>query len=342
MRAALVLLILFAGCLSAEPPAEPGPGEAAPSSEPNPELLAHLQAMASFPEVRFETDHGDIRLLLYTEWLPITTDHIAALVGRGFYDGTIIHRVVDDFVIQGGDPTGTGEGGSGPAGTPDEIPLEIKEGLQFGSGAVGLARWTEDTGDSQWFITEKPALHLNDPQGATGDVFGAYALFAQVFEGMDVVRQIAAVQTIPQADRPIEDVLLLSASLLPAPADVSLLNIVPTVVQEPTLASGMFEAPRYAIAGQVAQFTLSIDTPRDAIGRPDATACAGWDYAATIQQGDTRLPITWSETADPCTKVGSVVPPHAGAWGVASSAAVTSIDVLPWHDAYLPFLGPVA
>lgn len=172
------------------------------------------------PEVRFTTDHGEVRMLLYTELMPRTTARFAELVKDGFYDGTLVHRVVDDFVIQGGDPSKTGQFGSG-----ETIPFESDPRLHFGFGAVGLARDLDpDSGDSQWFLTERPAPHLHDPNGRTAAVFGTYSLYAQVFDGMTTVRHIAAVDVVPGLDRPVEDVVVEKAELLDPPAEVDPLH----------------------------------------------------------------------------------------------------------------------
>ncbi len=352
MRAlAIVLLILFAGCLG---PSDAADGPAPVPALPDEGLLAHLQTLAMSPEMRFHTDHGEIRMLLYTEWLPTTTGHIGGLVDADFYDGTIIHRVVDDFVIQGGDKTGTGEGGSGPLGTSNSIPLEIKDGLQFGSGAVGLARWTEDTGDSQWFITEKPALHLDDPQGTTGQVFGAYSLFAQVFEGMEVVRHIAAVETIPQADRPIEDVLLQHAELLPSPTDADLINLVPDVIAPFDLwgaRNAELEVPRFAVAGHPMLIRVHAPPPQAAAGGnlPCDPAVAEGNHGGIEGSGPEGFAeIVFAATADPCTFEAHVIPSAAGNWtfvgtdSLLAAATAHTVQVLAWHDAYRPFAGTSA
>lgn len=332
MRAlAVALLIVFAGCLAGP---ETDGASAGPGAEPNGELMEHLQALAEFPEVRFYLDEGEIRMIFYTAWLPGTTAHVGGLVDDGFYDGTQIHRVVDDFVIQGGDKTGTGEGGSGPLGTSNMIPIEIKDGLQFGSGAVGLARWTDDTGDSQWFITEKPALHLNDPQGATGDVFGAYALFAQVFEGMDVVRQVAAVETLPN-DKPVENVFVRNAEMLPPPADADLLGLVATVADgfaaDPYI--GVLERPRFIVAGHPATFRFTLDG--DACQQP---------LAPQLPTSPAGNATAWQAAAgDGCTfeTVVTFDEPGAASLNAAADPAVGGVqfEVLAWHDAYRPFTG---
>lgn len=321
----LVLALLLAGCTA------PGaaPADALP---PDAGLLAHVETLATFPELRLETEHGTVRVLLYEEWLPQTVEHVRDLVEDGFYDGTLLHRVVDDFVIQGGDPTGTGEGGSGPLGTPDTVPLEIHEGLDFGSGAVGLARWTDDTGDSQYFITEKPAPHLSRPNGTTGQLFGAYALFGQVFEGLDVVRSIAAVETIPHLDRPVQDVVVRRAQVL-GPPQADVLGLVQEVRPGFQVAgrSGTLEVPRYVVVDHPATVRFTAKQP----------TCSLPAEALRVEGPAAPKRDPWTAaTGDGCTFEARITFPMPGEYGLASAGTTVAVAVLPWHDAYRPFTGP--
>lgn len=140
-----------------------------------------------------ETSMGTFKMELYESKAPKTTANFIKLAESGFYDGLIFHRVVKDFVIQTGDPTGTGMGGSATA-----IPLEISKELTHVDGAVGMARGTEpNSANSQFYITVGPHSFLD----------GHYAVFGRVVEGMEVVRSIAAVAVDP-AKKPLEDVLV--------------------------------------------------------------------------------------------------------------------------------------
>jgi len=126
-----------------------------------------------------DTSMGTIKIELYEDKAPITTENFIGLAESGFYDGLIFHRVDQDFVIQTGDPTGTGKGGSGHT-----IKLEINSELAHVDGAVGMARGRDrNSADSQFYICD----------GAQHSLDGSYAVFGQVIEGMDVVRAIAAV-----------------------------------------------------------------------------------------------------------------------------------------------------
>jgi cyclophilin family peptidyl-prolyl cis-trans isomerase len=140
-----------------------------------------------------ETSMGTIKFRLYQVGAPITSANFIKLAESGFYDGLIFHRVIDDFVIQTGDPTGTGTGGSG-----ETIVREINEALTHVDGAVGMARGPNpNSASSQFYICDGPQHDLD----------GKYAVFGQVIEGMEVVRAIAAVPTDAK-DKPLADVVL--------------------------------------------------------------------------------------------------------------------------------------
>ena len=309
------------------------------AAEPDAEALALLTELAKFPEWRMETDHGTIRMILYTGWTPGTTGHIIQLADRSFYDGTTMHRVVDDFVIQGGDPTGTGEGGSGPLGLSDSIPLEIHDGLDFGSGAVGLARWTDDTGDSQYFITEKPAIHLSQPTGPTGMVFGAYSLFAQVFQGQDVVRAIAQVETDAN-DKPTTDVVVHNTTILDPPADADLINLIPDVHAGVSTQGyvGDLEVPRIVVADHPATFRFSTDTT-DSTDSADQAPCRVESFGLTGPEGTTSY-RTWNgATGDPCTFEDTIRFTAPGDYVIDLGVDEVAFQVIPWHAEYASFTG---
>ena len=148
-----------------------------------------------------ETSMGTIKFELYEQRAPITTANFIKLAESGFYDGLIFHRVVDGFVIQTGDPTGTGTGGS-----DETIVLEINEELTHKDGAVGMARSTDpNSATSQFYICD----------GAQQGLDGNYAVFGQVLEGMDVVRAIAGVPVDAQ-HKPLEDVVMTQVTIEPA------------------------------------------------------------------------------------------------------------------------------
>lgn len=124
---------------------------------------------------RGQTKRGRITLQLFADDAPLTVENFIALARRGYFNGLTFHRVVPNFVIQGGDPRGDGEGGPGY-----QIRCEINL-RPYQRGTVGMALSGKDTGGSQWFITHSPQPHLD----------GGYTVFGQVTTGMHVVDQIA-------------------------------------------------------------------------------------------------------------------------------------------------------
>jgi cyclophilin family peptidyl-prolyl cis-trans isomerase len=145
-----------------------------------------------------ETTKGAIKFELYERRAPVTTANFIKLAESGFYDGLIFHRVVDNFVIQTGDPMGTGTGGSA-----ETIKLEIHKELTHTDGAVGMARSSDpNSASSQFYICD----------GAQRGLDGNYAVFGQVIEGMDVVRAIAAVP-VDRRDKPLTDMVVTRASI---------------------------------------------------------------------------------------------------------------------------------
>jgi cyclophilin family peptidyl-prolyl cis-trans isomerase/HEAT repeat protein len=138
---------------------------------PDAQALAALVRPAFSPQAYLETDKGTIQIELAVIDAPRTVDNFIALVGRGFFDGVALHRVVPDFVVQDGDPRGDGEGGPGYT-----IRDELND-RPYLRGIVGMALDWPDTGGSQFFITHSPQPHLD----------GRYTVFGHVVSGMDVV-----------------------------------------------------------------------------------------------------------------------------------------------------------
>ncbi|UCE29171.1 MAG: peptidylprolyl isomerase [Candidatus Bathyarchaeota archaeon] len=149
--------------------------------------------------VLLTTSMGDITIELYDD-MPITTGNFIYLTGLGFvYDDTIFHRVISDFMIQGGDPTGTGQGDP----SIPTIPDEFTDHNWNDRGTIAMANAGPNTGSSQFFINVVNNNHLDS----------AHPVFGEVIEGMDVVDSISEVET-DQDDRPIQDVRLITAELL--------------------------------------------------------------------------------------------------------------------------------
>ncbi|MDH3592635.1 MAG: peptidylprolyl isomerase, partial [Planctomycetota bacterium] len=135
---------------------------------------ATLVRFAEPPVIEVETSKGAFRFETFPDEAPVHVANLVTLVRDGFYDGLPFHRVVPNFVIQGGDPTGTGWGGPGWA-LPDEIHPR-----PFASGTLGMPKAGKDTGGCQWFFTHLPTPHLD----------GNYTVFGEIVEGADVVDRI--------------------------------------------------------------------------------------------------------------------------------------------------------
>ena len=148
------------------------------------------------PVVTFEMENGDImKAELYPQVAPNTVNNFISLVNKGFYDGLIFHRVINGFMIQGGDPEGTGMGGPGYGIKGEFAQNGFANDLKHSAGVLSMARsMMPNSAGSQFFIMHKDAPHLD----------GAYAAFGKIIEGMDVVNKIAEVAT-DYSDRPMED-----------------------------------------------------------------------------------------------------------------------------------------
>lgn len=181
-----VLLLALCACgnttttPSPTPTATPSPTPTAtPAASPDPDKV----------NVVIETEKGTIKAELYPDVAPITVANFQKLVGEGFYDGLTFHRIIEGFMIQGGDPKGNGTGGS-----PDKIKGEflangVENNLKHERGVLSMARSNAmDSASSQFFIMQEAATHLD----------GLYAAFGKVTEGMEVVDKI--VEETPVSD----------------------------------------------------------------------------------------------------------------------------------------------
>ena len=152
--------------------------------------------------VEMTTTMGTIILELYSDHAPRTVENFIGLTRQGYYNGVIFHRIVKDFVIQGGDPSGTGRGGQSLFGKPFED--ELDPGLKHtGAGILSMANSGPHTNTSQFFITLAPTPHLD----------GKHSIFGRVSDGMEVVKRMACVQTDGH-DCPVTDVVILSARVV--------------------------------------------------------------------------------------------------------------------------------
>ncbi len=144
--------------------------------------------------VVIEMENGKrIKLELYPDAAPITVANFEKLVNEGFYDGLIFHRVIKNFMIQGGDPEGTGMGGAKDKIKGEFLTNGVNNPIKHERGVISMARSSmPNSASSQFFIVHKDAPHLD----------GQYAAFGKVIEGMDVVDEIADVQT-DYMDKPV-------------------------------------------------------------------------------------------------------------------------------------------
>jgi cyclophilin family peptidyl-prolyl cis-trans isomerase len=150
------------------------------------------------PTVTIDTNHGRITAEMFSDQAPKTAGNFIDLAKKGFYDGVVFHRVIEGFMIQGGDPTGTGRGGPGYT-----IEDEFAPGLAHTqAGLFSMANAGPNTGGSQFFIT----------LAATPWLDGKHAIFGKVTAGMDVVEAIGNVATSP-GDRPLDDVVMNKVSV---------------------------------------------------------------------------------------------------------------------------------
>ena len=174
------------------------------------------------PKATIKTNYGDIKVQLFAEQAPKSVENFVGLAKKGYYDGIIFHRVIPDFMIQGGDPTGTGAGGESLWG--HEFEDEFSPEVFNLRGALSMANAGPNTNGSQFFIVQKPQLDsgMADQMTQAGypeEIVTAYGnggtpwldfrhtVFGAVSDGMDIVDDIAKVKT-GVADKPVKDVVI--------------------------------------------------------------------------------------------------------------------------------------
>lgn len=175
------------------------------------------------PQATIKTNLGTIKVQLFKEQAPKTVDNFIQLAQKGYYDGVIFHRVIPDFMIQGGDPTGTGRGGESIYGKPfaDEFSDEL---FNF-TGALSMANTGPNTNGSQFFIVSNEHVPANmieqmkmvgypeeiinhyEQNGGTPWLDHRHTVFGQVIDGMDVVKKISMVKR-DNMDKPKDDVVM--------------------------------------------------------------------------------------------------------------------------------------
>ena len=155
-----------------------------------------------YPVVTLTTNQGVIKIELYPEIAPNTVNNFLSLVKKGFYDGVIFHRVIEGFMIQGGDPLGRGTGGPGYSIRGEFSANGFDNPLRHERGVISMARsMMPDSAGSQFFIMHRTSPHLD----------GQYAAFGKVIEGLEVVDKIAGIRT-DYSDRPMEKQYIISAT----------------------------------------------------------------------------------------------------------------------------------
>lgn len=205
--ALLATLILISGCIqqkaketptATQPEAIPktqDTGLITPSATPEANLNPPAQntPMAKNPAAVFETNKGTFKAEIFQDKVPITANNFINLAKSGFYNNLTFHRVIPDFMIQGGDPKGDGTGGPGYE-IKDEFSPQLKHSSK---GILSMANAGPNTGGSQFFITLAPTPWLD----------GKHAIFGKIVEGMDAVDAIGKIQT-GQSDKPVSPVII--------------------------------------------------------------------------------------------------------------------------------------
>ena len=160
--------------------------------------------MAQNPIVTITMENGDVmKLELYPDIAPISVNNFISLIQKNFYDGLIFHRVIKGFMLQGGDPEGTGMGGPGYSIKGEFSSNGVENNLKHTAGVLSMARsMMPDSAGSQFFIMHRDAPHLD----------GSYAAFGKIVEGMEVVNKIAETAT-DYNDRPLEKQVMKSVTV---------------------------------------------------------------------------------------------------------------------------------
>lgn len=189
----LVFAFAFIGCQSSDTVKE--------RTEEQTKSIEETHMPESMTVAVINTNMGTIEIELFADKTPKTVENFVGLANKGFYDGIIFHRVIADFMLQGGDPTGTGRGGSSLWGGKfeDEFVSELRHDTP---GILSMANAGPNTNGSQFFITLVPTPWLD----------GKHTIFGKVINGMNVVEDIGKVKTGP-GDKPVEDVIMINVKI---------------------------------------------------------------------------------------------------------------------------------
>jgi len=188
-RIFILVLILFVAACS---------GDKKEDKKPDNRVKVELNKMKEYKMVfaEFKTNMGDFEIQLFNKRAPKTVENFVGLAQKGYYDGITFHRVIDGFMIQGGDPTGSGAGGQSFWGAPfkDEFHPELHHDSP---GILSMANAGPNTNGSQFFITLVPTSYLD----------GKHSVFGKVVKGMDVVEKIGKTPT-DYRDKPVSAVVM--------------------------------------------------------------------------------------------------------------------------------------
>ena len=191
---ALVFAATFIGCQSSDTVKEKTEEQRTSTEE-------ETQMPESMTVAVVNTNMGTIEIELFADKTPKTVENFVGLANKGYYDGIIFHRVIADFMIQGGDPTGTGRGGESLWGTSfaDEFVTELRHDVP---GILSMANSGPNTNGSQFFITLVPTPWLD----------GKHTIFGKVINGMNLVEDIGKVKT-GAGDKPVEDIKMINVKI---------------------------------------------------------------------------------------------------------------------------------
>ncbi len=291
----------------ADPGAEPAPG-----------------STATNPRVRLVTSMGTIVAELEREKVPITVGNFLNLTKKGYFDGTRFHRIIENFMIQGGDPLSKDDNpaNDGTGGPGYKIPDEFHPALRHEEGVLSMANSGPNTGGSQFFITASAPRHLDDK----------HAVFGRVVEGMDVVRAVSKVET-GQNDRPLTPVTILRACATEPAADGA--GVTRSLDAHAVIASKTTAAGRAATFAVIA---TNLGTVRDAVTAM-VTVPDGWSSsmdrpAQAIPAGTARLFIVSVTPPDSASGPAAVTVSFASAGDSAATASASlAVDVGTLGDA---------
>lgn len=195
----LIGLIILSGCAQQYSISPSIPMASVQESPTNLNQEIQNNSMAKNPIAVFETNMGTFKAEIFKDKVPLTADNFLNLAKKGFYNNLTFHRIIDGFMIQGGDPKGDGTGGPGYE-IKDEFHPQLKHSSK---GMLSMANAGPNTGGSQFFITLAPTSWLD----------GKHAIFGKVTEGMEIVDKIGKVKTDSSSNRPISPIIIKKLSV---------------------------------------------------------------------------------------------------------------------------------